>query len=138
MRLAILDVNETSHWMEAHKAGCQHLSRSVTWTIDAETMEAAAGIVAADFIAEGSLTIADAIDAIHWAPCVKLPVRAKVQAPAGKVEAMVYLVVNSNVMAFGPADEIQRAAEWMAGKGYTVREYMAITVADAFLSFIGQ
>lgn len=81
MNLTVL--NDGNHWLEVHKTGCQHLSRNaahrhnvkhgLVWTEDHETIRDAAESFASDFIAEGSMTVEDALGSIHFAPCVKLP-----------------------------------------------------------------
>jgi len=84
MRLTVLNPNAASvrgHWMEAHRTGCAHLnlrrdgirSDHACWELDADTLEEAARIIGADFIDEGSMTLADCVREIHFAPCVKLP-----------------------------------------------------------------
>jgi len=81
MNLTVL--NDGNHWLEAHRTGCQHLSRNaahkhnvkhgLVWTEDHATLTSAAESFASDFIAEGSMTVEDALASIHFAPCVKLP-----------------------------------------------------------------
>lgn len=94
MKLAVLDANVASmnggHWMEAHRAGCGHLTRKArgggrlgdgSFEIEAATLTAAAENIAGDFIDEGSMTVADALREIHFAPCVDLPTAAEWVAP---------------------------------------------------------
>lgn len=80
MNLTILNtVNE--HWLEVHRTGCQHLNRrplryqDQSWTEDHESLSAAAESFACDFIAEGSMTPEEALDEVHFAPCVTLPLK---------------------------------------------------------------
>ena len=67
-------------WMACHKAGCKHVTRSkfpetLQWPdiFEAATLAEAAAYMASDFIAEGSMTVDEAIGYITFAPCVKLP-----------------------------------------------------------------
>lgn len=57
--------------MEVHAAGCRDIRGRGHWTFAATALEDAAYEVASDFIDEGSMTLADAIDVIHFAPCVR-------------------------------------------------------------------
>jgi hypothetical protein len=79
MRLVVLDPNATPYWMEVHKAGCADLSKGPrgrakaqgAWTVEADTLTEAAEDIAGDFLAEGSMTVDEAIDEhIHWSPCM--------------------------------------------------------------------
>jgi hypothetical protein len=75
--LQVLDPNHTQHWMEVHKAGCAHLRRGKrgdnSWTLEVSTLEELAQELGQDFLAEGSMTLADVIESTFLAPCVKLP-----------------------------------------------------------------
>jgi hypothetical protein len=82
--LTVLDPNFTgAHWMEVHAEGCADLRRKIwrgylkgdgAWTIAVSSLTEAAQSIAGDFIAEGSMTVEDAIDEhIHFANCVHLP-----------------------------------------------------------------
>jgi hypothetical protein len=84
--ITVLDPNLTEHWIEAHKAGCQHLRQSYrgvprergAWTLEATNLTHAAADIASDFIAEHvaeGQPYDEAVDEffnhIHWAPCLK-------------------------------------------------------------------
>lgn len=72
--ISIVDPNFSKAWAEVHKAGCSHLGKRkpVHYTLEeiGSRVEAAEEI-ASDFIDEGSMTVEDALHAIHFAPCLK-------------------------------------------------------------------
>lgn len=77
MKIAVLypfEASKRGHWHEAHAEGCAHLKfrGAQVWVIEASSKEAAAEQIAADWLAEGCMTLADAVRDIHFAPCVKL------------------------------------------------------------------
>lgn len=83
--LVVLDVNKTQHWNEVHKAGCKDLAKTDrhgrqrghdAWSISAHSRTDAARIIGSDFLQEGSMTLQDVLDSIHFAPCVSLPLVA--------------------------------------------------------------
>jgi hypothetical protein len=139
--LAVLDPNDTPNWMEVHKAGCQHLTRGRgrskgenAWTLEAGSLTEAATEIAHDFIAEGSMTVEEAVENIHWAPCVKLPeddaqpVQAEpVKAPkaAAKPKELV-LKSASEVAALVPAAHLkaEQAARVGADAGPSAPGYI--------------
>lgn len=53
-------------------ADCGKLSREQQYTVEASTYEAIADDIYSDMIAEGSMTTNDAMQDIHFSPCVKL------------------------------------------------------------------
>lgn len=78
MILTVLDPNRTDHWMEVHLAGCADLGRRDrhgivrslgAWDLEVPDRRAAADEIASDFIGE-SMTVDEAVMAIHFAPCV--------------------------------------------------------------------
>lgn len=80
MRLRILNSDPAGHWLSVHRQGCQHLKRTrhwdeggFEWVEDHDTLTAAAESIASDFIAEGSMTVEESLDHIHFYPCVDLP-----------------------------------------------------------------
>jgi len=76
MNLTIVDTNHARYWMEVHKTGCTDLLRlrgPQQSTFEADSLTEAAADLAADFIAEGSMTVERALQHIHFAPCVRLP-----------------------------------------------------------------
>lgn len=70
-RIAVVDPNHCD-WIEVHKAGCQHLGRRkpVHYEFDADSRENVAKEAAGDFI-DQSMTLAEAIAAINFAPCLR-------------------------------------------------------------------
>lgn len=81
MNLTLIDCNspkaQNEAWMVVHATGCADIRRygpgNQNCTLDASTVTEAAADLASDFIAEGSMTLDQALDDIHFAPCVKLP-----------------------------------------------------------------
>jgi len=78
MILTVLDPSRTAHWMEVHRAGCSDLGRRDrhgivrslgAWDLEVPDRRVAAAEVASDFIGE-SMTVDEAVVAIHFAPCV--------------------------------------------------------------------
>jgi ribosomal protein L37E len=70
--------SNTKHWMEAHQDGCAHLTKhpyknSDPFPVSGASKQEVANDACSDFINEGSMSHDEAVDAIHWAPCVKLP-----------------------------------------------------------------
>jgi hypothetical protein len=114
-KLSVLDPNEADAWSEVHAAGCAHLNRRGRWGIkrgtnayelDATSLLDAAESIASDFIAEGSLTAEEALQHIHFAPCVKLP---QTDEPAAKTTARKTTAAKSTSAA--PAKVIRPAAK---------------------------
>jgi hypothetical protein len=62
----------------AHRAGCRDINLGRReqlqnqWTITADTYEDVAEDACVDFIAEGSMTLEDALGYVSFAPCCKL------------------------------------------------------------------
>lgn len=82
MKLHVIRPQE--HWLAVHKAGCADLrrihpmseDRRYPWMEDHESLTEAAESIASDFIAEGSMTVEEALNEIHFFPCVTLPLEA--------------------------------------------------------------
>lgn len=79
MKLTIM-VRYDGEWMEVHKTGCRDILRNLysdahngQWVENHDSLSSCAESVASDFIAEGSMTIDDALSAIKFYPCVTLP-----------------------------------------------------------------
>lgn len=81
------NLRDQSRHFVVHAAGCRDIPRvkllggrramdETPWTIGASTLARIAEEVYGDQIREGSMTLAEAFDDIHFAPCVKLPVSA--------------------------------------------------------------
>lgn len=81
MKLTVLiDGGNSGKWMEIHKTGCADLNKfrhsdnhGLKWVEEHATKTEAAESFASDFIAEGSMTLADALADMHFAPCVTIP-----------------------------------------------------------------
>jgi hypothetical protein len=77
-KLYVVSANSDHGWMAVHRADCAETRKLAErgaggYIIEAETLTGAAVVLASDFIAEGSMTIEQALGYITFMPCVKLP-----------------------------------------------------------------
>src|SRR5882724_2165441 len=89
MKLLVLNDSPNGHWLEVHRGGCADLNKAKyrrcqgadggrwAWIEDHDTLTSAAESFASDFIDEGSMTLADALNEIYFAPCVTIPLDTK-------------------------------------------------------------
>lgn len=120
MKLRILNSDPAGHWLSVHKAGCADLKKrggnwddgEFAWVEEHDSITDAAESIASDFIQEGSMTLADAVAAIHFYPCVTLPLYSAAQVaealtvPADEVAAA--LRVTYRLVPDGAYSSIER------------------------------
>lgn len=76
VRFTVIDPNLSDHWMEVHRSGCAHLSRSRrghrlsegAWEMEAKSRREAAIEIASDFD-DGSGVPESVLAQVYFAPC---------------------------------------------------------------------